>query len=152
MYEVGTRIKVEFTGTVVEDATSSVGRMWSHAVRADNASGGCLHYLYLHPEIATVIEPEIPNWPPQLGDIWVANGYEFIVITGVGDDAPHVVTAIDDMGSMTIDSFKKMKPTLFRRRGDDGYDFASRAMASNVMASAGIGPMNVTTFKPKSAR
>lgn len=65
----------------------------------------------------TRLDPD--NWPPQLGDIWEAEGEEYVAIDSSLDESP-VLFNVDNYGSdyhiRTHEAFKKKNPILVRRR------------------------------------
>lgn len=107
-YPVGTRVRVEFTGTVTGSAASSFKRLMTHEVRGDD---GCTHYVFLGERNATVIEPE-PEF--RFGDIWTVDGREYIVVADA--EGGMLIIGVDDIGMFSPNAFKVKRPALVRRR------------------------------------
>jgi hypothetical protein len=76
-----------------------------------------------------VMDP--PNWPPQVGDVWEADGLDFyvrqyqgargrIAIEPFERDSRPAVRYTDSVAAVerdSLDSFKALNPVLVRRRG-----------------------------------
>ena len=114
----GQRVHVEFDGVI----TSRDG-IFVYDVRSHDGADMAINSAYITP-----LDPG--NWPPQVGDIWEADGEEFIAEANASEHAYVVIEPINrfsDVGPFwermggangpTLDSFKSLSPTLIRRRG-----------------------------------
>jgi hypothetical protein len=109
---VGTRVHVEFDG-VVHKGYGDV-----HPLHVAVSDGGSLHHLHLMSDNVTVIPPA--DWPPQIGDIWEADGHEYYVRQHCFDTERYAVEGFNqETGSYSddLDDFKALNPVLIRRRG-----------------------------------
>jgi hypothetical protein len=114
-YPVGARVRVEFDGEIA-NYTSLGTKGHNVAVRRDN---GFVHSV--RPEdVAGILEPS--NWPPQVGDIWNADGKEFYVRADTIVPDSLVAASFDGLAAYwldtaeDVDDFKALNPTLVRRR------------------------------------
>jgi hypothetical protein len=80
--------------------------------------------------LVEVMDP--PNWPPQVGDVWEADGKDFYVRQYQGDGGSRVIeefnygfprlrytdkaSAMSGSGYLTLADFKGLNPVLVRRR------------------------------------
>lgn len=81
--------------------------------------------LYLNPDYDTwdveVLEPV--NWPPEPGDVWEANGYDYVVFKHGSLNSVQVERSdgVDVFNSSwkskTFNSFKALNPILVYRKG-----------------------------------
>lgn len=114
----GQRVRVEVEGVV--DSPDSIGTY----VRDTDG-----RMIYVAWEMVTPLDPD--HWPPQAGDIWEANGFEYM-IRDVGSasatsrrrvvsDNPYLLVSPLDQLAPTLHgrlaSLKAANPTLIRRRG-----------------------------------
>jgi len=113
-YKVGDKITVTFTGKICE--------MGSHDMCAkvtDDGECSFNHYVYLDSPAVEVTRADPANWPPQVGDIWEAEGQEYYVRSSrryhdgvfIGSYA-----AENDYMNYQLDKFKELNPKLIRRR------------------------------------
>lgn len=85
---------------------------------------GSLHFIETGAEDVTweLVEDHVPNWPPQVGDVWEANGVEYYARRHASHDSA-VLQPFNGIGSyyrihLPSDrvEFKALKPTLKYRR------------------------------------
>jgi hypothetical protein len=111
-FKAGQRVKVEFGGTLkyLDDETMEI--------RTDDD-----YFYYIAPgrEPGITITPLDPeNWPPQVGDIWEADGGEFLARKSVAGRDAIVCIPVDEMPrhyAMDTEPLKALNPVLVRRRG-----------------------------------
>ena len=105
-FKAGQRIKVEYTGIIPESGKGTDARLLFEGV-----------YLQVRPlEDIKVTLADPKDWPPQMGDIWEANGREYYVQSSLSRKV--VVRPDDTMHAQpSLESFKALNPVLVRRRG-----------------------------------
>ena len=114
--KAGTKIHVEFDGVVVDE------HLYSESTQLVVDAQNYHHYLFLNKllnwQVFTVVEPT--DWEkhggPQVGDIWEADGKEFIVF---GTDLISQIDGYEGCVPFLSDRFKALNPRLVRRRGAD---------------------------------
>lgn len=118
----GQPVHVEFDGTVSRQLHEYGVEIQVEIQSADDA------YMTINVRYITPLDPE--NWPPQVGDIWEADGKEYVAHANAIDPTSVVVCPIersssigpwwDDKGPQADGSlfgnFKALGPTLVRRR------------------------------------
>lgn len=123
----GRRVRVSFEGNIhFYDPTYVSQRV---SIAPDSPDGRKVDITWVEKEFITFPVPE--DWPPRLGDIWEAEGQEYIVETYLlRDDPIIVVQPIDQTGrgcaarfaysdssvSKNLSSFADLDPVLVRRR------------------------------------
>jgi len=119
-FKIGQRVKVELEGTIVGlESHDGCIKIWSdqeyaHYVCVDRWSGGQIDTGAK----VTLTGPE--NWPPQVGDIWEADGGEFVARKSLAGRDYIVCIPVDDIHghyAMETAPFKALNPVLVRRRG-----------------------------------
>lgn len=116
-FKEGQRVRVELEGEIVvvhprADHESSRDSYVIRPVRHLPAGGT----FWTYAEHLTLLDP--PDWPPQVGDIWEADGEEWFA----GQSEPLgfgelVLTAASTRHWLGLGSFKGRNPVLIRRRG-----------------------------------
>lgn len=108
----GQRVSVTFTGTV---RTPGTGHLW---IENDGGPSNLIPNGQITP-----LDPA--NWPPQVGDIWELDGYEYAAKQARrGRPGKIFVVSVDDredgfyLTDSRADEFKNSSPTLLRRRGE----------------------------------
>jgi hypothetical protein len=102
-YQKGQRVKVELEGTIqsLDEAGMYVAadedKTYAHFVWVDHA---------------TIIPLDPPDWPPQPGDIWEADGEEWFARQNINT----AVMAPAAGQARPLDWFKDRNPVLVRRR------------------------------------
>jgi hypothetical protein len=117
-YKAGRRVKVEFEGTVTA-AGDDYLRVRQEG-RPFSATG-----VTIAVEHATITLADPPDWPPQVGDIWEAEGQEYYVRQSVRKGGrvavePFASIAAGGLRFWNTDllgEFKAHSPKLLRRRG-----------------------------------
>jgi hypothetical protein len=113
-YRKGQRVKVEFEGTV-----ACVFQDGIHlGVYQDGAiSMGSGISVLIPATSITLLDP--PDWPPQEGDIWEAEGREYFVRANADYDCKDRTVQVREDGRLVyrLDDFKALNPTPVRRRG-----------------------------------
>jgi hypothetical protein len=108
----GQRVKVELRGEIVDIHGKSE---LTYVVKT--GSGNVWVYPNTAPTI-TMLDPE--NWPPQVGDIWEADGREYYVRWNGSTKRP-AVASFDNTDTYWyaegLEGFRKLSPVLMRRRG-----------------------------------
>lgn len=140
-FNVGDKVHVEFDAVVTENGTSGRDRMFTQTLKeVTDKPGyvGTVHYVYLHEDNATVVEAEPASWPPQIGDVWEANGDEYFVYNAIFGGAtvfpfagtsPLEFYSNDSYSDNSLDDFKALKPKLVRRRSTSNIgSFVSEAL------------------------
>ena len=122
-YKRGQRVRVEVEGVI--DWTLSDGR-----IRLRQPSGFADYVRVTAPDAkVTVLDP--PDWPPQVGDIWEADGMEYHAEEWHRDPYDPVTLVLqpsshrpdtwaysnDSCYEKNLDDFKALNPVLVRRRG-----------------------------------
>lgn len=112
-YKKGQRVKVELEGEI-RNPDSYNGCAWIVA-----GDGEYSHYVYLDSSTAgvkvTLADPE--DWPPQVGDIWEADGKEWFVRKNTDSRVRVVFVSEDNDMRVELENFKALNPVLVRRRG-----------------------------------
>ena len=113
----GQRVHVEFDGVI----TSRDG-IFVYDVRSHDGADMAINSAYITP-----LDPG--NWPPQVGDVWEADGTEYYVRenrsrgllgTIVVDRFAREGRVFSESrlnGTANLNTFKSLSPTLVRRRG-----------------------------------
>ena len=115
-FRPGQRVHVEF------DAEVASKQPYTTLVHLYSNSGAL---LVVNAKDVTPLDPE--NWPPQIGDIWEANGREYFARSHRGNDLWLVLDGFEtrefysdapgySTSHKTLDQFKALNPTLARRR------------------------------------
>ena len=114
-YKIGDRVRVEFEGLVTCTDVTFLGR-FGHSVEVTRSNG--YRHSVKPEDVKEVLGPE--NWPPQIGDIWEADGTEYFIRRNtVEEDEVVIVPDYDSVSAIytdEIDYFKSLKPTLVRRK------------------------------------
>jgi hypothetical protein len=111
-YRKGQRVKVQFEGVIIKGSEASnyvtVGQL--------DGQFGLPHgdRVTVHCEMVTRLEPE--NWPPQVGDVWTANGLEWFARQHLAGGIAAMVPE-DGAPAWDVSQFKHLGPVLVRRRG-----------------------------------
>lgn len=107
-YKYGQRVRIEWEG-VVE-------RQSSETILVVQASEG--HSLFIDPTKdikITLLDP--PGWPPQVGDIWEADGMEWFGRESIIPGKGVVMIPADGLEVLEAGHFRPRNPVLVRRRG-----------------------------------
>lgn len=110
-YKEGQRIHVEFDGTVTGQSGSIV-----YVTHDTEKMGG--YEFEVHSDSVTLLDPA--GWPPQVGDIWEAEGREYYVRKNEYShlEEKRQIVMVPDAGSwVDLDDLKGLNPVLVRRRG-----------------------------------
>lgn len=118
-YKPGQRVHVEYDGVIDNDPAG--GRV---VVRD---SIGDRHF-YIPDDVVTITPAEPANWPPQVGDVWEADGQDWYVRRYYGTSGTYVIESFDGRNhgnyftdspyGGSVDEFKERNPVLTRRRGE----------------------------------
>ena len=112
-FKVGQRVRVEY---LYEGEILSAGET-TLSLRVDGLSKGYARMVNIAAPgiIVTVLDPA--GWPPQIGDLWEADGKEwFARYDEYGNHSRIVLTP--ESGQWTDpDELKNLNPVLIRRRG-----------------------------------
>lgn len=112
-FKVGQRVRVELVGTV-EDTNNHDGCLLIESTNGYN------HYVYDRDSSVKITDADPENWPPQVGDIWQADGLEYVVRENRSTSAYTVIESLNAHPnryySSRLDEFKALNPTLVRRR------------------------------------
>ena len=106
-YQKGQRVRVEVEGTisaVMADGSFAIANVPGTRFKDDGL---------LNPKV-TVTPLDPPDWPPQVGDIWEADGEEWFAAWSMGN---LVMVPAGEGCSFILDEFKALQPVLVRRRG-----------------------------------
>lgn len=105
-FKRGQRVHVEFDGVVTAEGNTGV------YVKPD---GKYLGVGWVPDVTVTPLEP--PSWPPQVGDIWEADGREWFARINL--DHKNKTVMVSEIGRLhfNLDTFKALNPALVRRRG-----------------------------------
>jgi hypothetical protein len=117
----GQRVKVEFEGVV---------HITPEGERMVYVNAGRDNYTAWVP-VSTVTQLDPDHWPPQVGDIWEADGHEYMIRDArsasattrrnVGYDKGYLLVSPLDHAAPTMrgryDDLKAANPKLIRRRG-----------------------------------
>jgi len=110
-FKEGQRVKVEYEGVIV--AVHHEPELVYIIQR-----GGRNAWIY--PKFSTITPLDPPDWPPQAGDIWEADGGEFLARKSMAGRDAIVCIPVDDIHNhyaMDTEPFKALNPVLVRRRG-----------------------------------
>jgi hypothetical protein len=117
-FKVGQRIHVEYNGTL-----AAQGDGMKATIKVDNPPYGDRLYLVNLTEVK-ITQADPKDWPPQVGDIWEADGREWYAREHSLDDLGIVVESFDHPNGKpshyqrgTLADFKALNPVLVRRRG-----------------------------------
>ena len=113
-YKVGDKITVTFTGTIYETDSHDMC-----AKVADDGEFSYNHYVYLESPGVEVTRADPANWPPQVGDIWEAEGQEYYVRVSKRDALRLFIGSFGgelDYLEYEVHKFKELNPKLIRRR------------------------------------
>jgi hypothetical protein len=112
-FKKGLRVKVEIEGIV--ESTSSY-----HGCADIRDNRGYAHFICVTSDAVTVTPTDPPDWPPQVGDIWEAEGTEYYVRPSISERGEVVIIGFEghkDYIQPRFDLFKALNPVLVRRRG-----------------------------------
>jgi hypothetical protein len=116
-FKKGERVRVVIEGSV--KTYNEAGGV--EALYVTTGNGIDTHYVHLgiagSPMGTVSVESLDPaNWPPQVGDIWEAEGREWFAQSSLSRG---VVLRGEDTGyaALELDRFKGLNPVLVRRRG-----------------------------------
>lgn len=115
-YKVGQRVKVEYEGEI----TSL--KSFNSCMRIRTEKGYSHYVCVLSDENSGVkITPSDPaGWPPQMGDIWEADGREYFAVVRDDFGGPAIMAFYNSdiwWSSVNLAAFTALNPTLVRRRG-----------------------------------
>jgi hypothetical protein len=119
VFKPGQRVHVEYDTVIVNTAKWTPG---AHNVKHPvDAYGNAT----VPDRFITALDPE--SWPPQVGDLWTADGEDFFVREhrGIGHSDRYFIErakATSNVGETTysdrsLNEFKTLNPTLVRRAG-----------------------------------
>lgn len=106
-FKAGQRVKVEYEGTVV---------VVHHEPKLAYVIQRGGRNAWMYPEHSTITLLDPADWPPQVGDIWEANGQEWFACRR-HDDGALLIKPDDGGGMWDTKTFKSLNPVLVRRRG-----------------------------------
>jgi hypothetical protein len=112
-FKEGQRVKVEFEGVIL-DTYSYDGcvKLLDDGAKED----GWNHYVYLNSPAVKVTLADPKDWPPQVGDIWEAEGREYFIQESMSRGM--VIRPDDTMHTaLSVEGLKRLSPVLVRRRG-----------------------------------
>jgi hypothetical protein len=125
-YKKGQKIRVSFE-TTVDRAESRPTPPGGHGFNFYTPGGT---YIFVSPDQESfdkytieILDPE--NWPPQIGDVWEAEGADYYA-KAYGYKNIHIGRFDNKTGGFsdspdwarTIDKFKELSPVLVRRRSE----------------------------------
>jgi hypothetical protein len=114
-YKKGQRVRVEYEGTIETVLKGSDGPQTALYVHVYGAHKDKSNYVYPKHAKVTLLDP--PDWPPQVGDIWEAEGREWFCAYSPKYGEDRMVPENSGTRTLPLGSFKALNPVLVRRRG-----------------------------------